>query len=257
MSRNSNEQAVVKARKNIDKYKNEYMDSLHKLIITKKTKPDDAREILLECQRKGNSYFNFVENFVGDSGLLGAHQNGLWITGFTEDCYAILESVVKHFQFLRTYSEDFAKLENKSIEPSPHSYANMQRLVKEYLPLEQSNQLKELFITNKLPFGGFDMPAIEDSEKLATWQKIAGPIIGGIILAICVVLAFVFANPTIFQQFIMRGLLAISLSLIATIVPGFINLRSRIRFRCSYFVIVAGGAIAIFVIIYLLNPPSL
>lgn len=257
MTTKSNEQAAVKARKEIDKYKNEYMDSLQKLIISKKNNQNNMLDILIECQRKGNSYFNFVENFVGDSGLLGAHQNGLWITGFAEDCYAILESVVKHFQFLRTYSEDFAQLEGNNIKPSPHAYANMQRLVKEYLPSEQSDQLKELFITNKLPFGGFDMQAIEDSDKLATWQKIVGPILGVLLLVLCVILVFVFSNPSVFQQFVMRGLLAISLALIATVVPGFINLKSRIKMKGSYFVIVAGGAIAIFVLIYLINPPSL
>lgn len=257
MNANSNEQAVVNARREINELKNNYMDSLQNLVLEKNSKLDKSLEIILECQRKGNNYFNYVENFVGDSGLLGAHDNGYWITGFAEDCYAILESAVKHYQFLRSYAKELNKLDVKYVEPSINAYANMQRLVKEYLSEEKSDQLKKLFISNKLPFGGFDMPAAENSNIIATWQKILGIVLGVVLLIVSIIFAFMFSNLTIFQQFILRGTFAISLSLIATVVPGFINLTSRIRMKGSYFVIVAGGAIAIFVLIWLLNPPSL
>jgi len=257
MIQSSNEQAVVGARKQIEMYKNEYMECLQKLLIAKKDDDSEVTNITIECHRKGNSYFNFVENFVGDSGLLGAHQNGLWITGFAEDCYAILESLVKHYQFLRSYSAELAKMKDINLDPSPHAYANMQRMVKEYLPKEHSDKIKEIFISNNLPYGGFEMPALEVTEKIERWQKILGIILGSLLLIAVVVLSFVFSQPTEFQKFIIRGMFAISLAFMASFIPGFINLSSKLRVRGGYFVVVAGGAIAIFVLIYLFNPPGI
>ena len=74
-------------------------------------------------------YCYFIENFVGNSGLLGAHANGKWVTGFAENCHSVLKAFVVHVLFLRSHSETLAgALE----QPDTAAYANMQRMTKEY-----------------------------------------------------------------------------------------------------------------------------
>ena len=255
-STKSNEQAVVDARLKIADLKNDYMNSLLPLVQKNLANDHIPLSMLIECQKKGNIYFNYVENFVGDSGLLGAHENGLWVTGFAEDCHAVLESLAAHFKFLRSY---YAEVGNNkiAIEPTSTAYANMQRLVVEYLSTETVNKLKCLLLENKLPIGGFDMPAAETVNKIPKWQLITGVILGVIGLIAIVSITMLIPNPTSWQTLVFRGVFAISLSLIAPIIPGFVHLTSKLRMRGAYFVVVAGGSIAIFVLIWLINPPNL
>ena len=93
----------------------------------------------------GAKYFNFVESFVGSSGLLGAHANGKWITGFAETCFSILKAFVVHQNFLKSHD---SSIEGILQTPDINAYANMQRMVKEYLPKEKWQKLEGLFKDN-------------------------------------------------------------------------------------------------------------
>ena len=73
--------------------------------------------------------------------------------------------------------------------------------------------------------------------------------IGLILLAISIVLAITFPNPTPHQERVFRGLFGLAAACIASEIPGFLNINSKI--------VSAGGALAVFVLIYLLNPPKL
>ena len=73
--------------------------------------------------------------------------------------------------------------------------------------------------------------------------------LGLILLAVSIVLAVKFPHPTPSQWFVFRGLFALSIALAATELPGFLGFNNDI--------VTAGGAMAVFVVIYLLNPPKL
>ncbi|EJC6798641.1 hypothetical protein RGL59_004389 [Vibrio parahaemolyticus] len=250
----TNEQAVIEAGKDIARLKAKYVEHITPIVVAYELqKIQPTLPELLECQRVGNEYFNYVERFVGDSGLLGAHANGKWVTGFAEDCREILESYISHMIFIRSWQPVLGTCS----EPSSNAFSNMQRMVVEYLTKEQSKEIEQKFIANSLPIQGFKVKAVPDKAKFPKWQLVTSVVIGCLSLISSVVIALLVPEPTSYQEFILRGLFAIALASIASIIPGFINVKSGARSGAAYFGIYAGGAVAIFVLIWLFNPPKI
>lgn len=83
-----------------------------------------------------------------------------------------------------------------------------------------------------------------------TWELVAAFVFGVMFVAIMLTIAILIPRPTEFQIFIFRVVVAMAAAGIGGVVPGFIviNIAPYIR---------AGGAIALFVIIYWFNPPAL
>ncbi|MBY6209373.1 MULTISPECIES: hypothetical protein [Halomonas] len=247
----TNEQAVIQAEAKIESLKQAYMDHLNPIVMKIHEKGENpSLQDLLTCQKLGVSYFNFIENFVGNSGLLGAHVNGKWVTGFAETCYSVLKAFVVHVNFLRSHSETLlGALEN----PDDSAYANMQRMTKKYLPKEKWEKLERLFKENALPVVGFNCSGANDLIETPKWQLIAG-LVTGLLFALIILLSAIFIpNPTPTQFFIFRGIFAVSLAAIAAIIPGLLTVESRFQ----KFSVRATGAIAVFVIVWGLNPPQL
>jgi len=48
---------------------------------------DSTVRAILSGQPTGGAYFNYAEEFVGSSHLLGAHKSALWAQGFAEYLY--------------------------------------------------------------------------------------------------------------------------------------------------------------------------
>ncbi len=82
------------------------------------------------------------------------------------------------------------------------------------------------------------------------WERIAIFIFGVVFVAAILVLAFLFPNPTNFQYEICRIVLALACAGVATLLSGFLE------FEIPKF-IKAGGALAVFVIVYFYSPASL
>lgn len=252
---NTNEQAVLTARARISELKQKYMECLRSLHQSD-ADPEVKLKHLLSCQEAGNGYFNYVETFVGDSGLLGAHHNGKWVTGFAEDCFSVLDTLIFHFRFLRSYAEEFTAI-RQCIEPSSVAYANMQRMVVEYLPEEKASELRHKFVDSKLPTVGFDVKAVESTTRVPQWQIITGLAFGIIMVVVSIVIAIAIPEPTMYQQFVLRGAFAIAIAAITPIITGFMNVTAKINTKGTYFKVVAGGALAMFVLLWVVNPPKL
>lgn len=188
----SNEQAAINARREISRLKSLYMDSLNRFMTLKKDCDYTLRlKAFLECQKMASEYFNYVETFVGDSDLLGAHDNWTWVTGFAEDCSTILTSLVKHFKFIRAYSVEFGLSEN-DVNPSPTAYANMQRMVVQFLDKKKSKSLRQIFVENNLPTRGFNSAGLRgmmNFNHLPIWGKLG--VFGSIASIVGVVLFFI------------------------------------------------------------------
>ena len=247
----TNEQTVTQAEAEIERVKQAYMDHLNLVVIKIHEKGDDpSLQDLLKCQKLGASYFNFIENFVGNSGLLGAHANGKWVTGFAETCHSVLIAFVSHVNFLRSHSET---LKGALELPDVSAYANMQRMTKEYLQKDKWTNLERIFTKNSLPVAGFEYSGANDLSETPKWQLITGLVIGVLFALAILLLAIFIPNPTSTQFFIFRGIFAVSLAAIAAIIPGLLTVESRLQ----KFSIRATGAIAVFVIVWTLNPPAL
>lgn len=251
----TNEQAVAEAEEQLSNLKDEYLSFLTPIAI--KVKSENyipTLEELLSCQQLANKYFNYLESFVGTSDLFGAHNSGLWITGFAETCSSVLNAYVVHINFLRSYRK---VLGSESIEPDCLAFANIQRVVKQYLDAEHSENLHSLYNRNNLPESGFKVEAHKNVQKIPKWQIITSVAIGLIAVITVLALSVIIPEPTEWQGFVFRGCFALGLAAVAVIVPGFLNVDAQVRGAGNYFKIVAGGAIAIFVIIWLINPPSI
>lgn len=244
----TNEQDVVRAREKIALFKSDYMASIQEFVKSNSGNSTASADSFLELQNKGNAYFNYVEDFVGNSDLLGAHENGRWVIGFAEDCAAILESLVGHIQLLREYAKrEFPELLN-SVEPSKTAYANMQRMVKRYLTKEKSSDIKSTFTSNRLPVYGFDNHKIPIMNK--TVQSILSFIFGVVFVITLLTIAFIIPSPSDFQYTVFRIVLALAAGGVVAAFPGFIEVTLGKWLR-------AGGALAVFVLVYFYSPAAI
>jgi len=82
------------------------------------------------------------------------------------------------------------------------------------------------------------------------WQKVTAFGCGVVFIALMLIVAIAIPNPTATQWFVFRVVLALAAAGIGAVIPGLIvvNVSRVVR---------AGGAIALFVLVYLLNPPQL
>jgi hypothetical protein len=135
-----------------------------------------------------------------------------------------------------------------SLNPSSTAYASMQRLALRY-DKTMAHQLKDEYEKEGLPICGFKKGEIKVTPK----EKLFSAISGIVFLAVLLIIAIYFPNPTDFQIFIFRVVLAISAGAFASVVSGFLTVRTNLP---KVFV-QAGGGLAVFIVIYALNPPKL
>lgn len=233
-------QDVVTAKSVIADRIQEY--SLVSLRVMKAVQDDVVcTEHLLDLQLAGNRYFNYVENFVGDSDLLGAHETSLWVQNFAEDCLAHLESLAMHFQLLN----EIATITNNVIErPSSNAYASMQRMVKLYLGNASVKVIRANLKKVGVPTSGLDN-ALPMYKGLKTAAK---PSLWAIILLLAAVgYSYFVPNPTGFQSYTVRTLVSLAGALFVRHIAGFIELKFGDWLK-------TGGPIAVFVLLYLVNP---
>jgi len=98
-----------------------------------------------------------------------------------------------------------------------------------------------------------NMPAHQTNKTgliQENWQKLTAFGCGILFVALMLIIAIAIPNPTATQWFVFRVVLALAAAGIGAVIPGLIvvNVSKVVR---------AGGAIALFVLVYLLNPPQL
>jgi hypothetical protein len=168
-----------------------------------------SRDAILRCQQSANAYFNYAEEFVGNSDLLGAHDSALWVQGFAEDCAEILKSMPDYFTFL---SRAFSKLGNavsrETLLPSGTAYANMQRMVTRYLISAERKALKKKLEEAGLPVYGFSNAARNAMSRTASstgpsmLEKILAFAFGLVFVIVLLVMALAVPHPSEFQVFV-------------------------------------------------------
>lgn len=193
----TNEQDVVNAKAKLANLKAEYLKTIKQYISHDKQDQQSSLDAILNCQRAGTSYFNFAEDFVGNSDLLGAHKSALWAQGFAEDCAEILKSMPGHFQLMLKGFEGLNGLTSDQIRPGSTAFANMQRMVKKYLAPIESNAIKSSFEQFGLPTYGFNNEEREFMSK--KFLTILSFIFGVLFVIVLLVIAFVQPQPSSFQ----------------------------------------------------------
>ena len=240
------EQDVVDAKGRAAALKEAYSAAILRYIkLTSSDTPhgSERRDALLDLQKRATTYFNFYEEFVGNSSLLGAHENSLWAQGFAEDCLAVLQVMPEHFELIR---KGFKTLSiDLDSDPSPTAYANMQRMCKRHLQKSLVTQTMTRFASSNLPIHGFQVKeGFTLSPAIRTILAFAFGVIFTV-LVLCV--AIWMPNPSGFQYFIFRLVAALAAGGVVAVMPGFIELKLGKWLR-------AGGTLAVFAIVYFMNP---
>ncbi len=238
----TNEQSVNSAKHQISVLKTDYMDAIRQFnTLTNRSESD-----VLTVHEVALKYYNYCENFVAESDLLGAHKSDLWANNFAEDCYSVLDSLTKHFDFLNSYKDLFIS-DNSFPKPIGTAFANMQRMVMLYLNSGMSSELKSEFEKRNLPIYGFKYEAKHIMNKKV--QTILSFSFGVIFVIVLLVIAVFLPSPTQFQQNIFWVVLALAGGGTVATFPGFIELKIGNWLR-------AGGALAVFAIVYFFSPAS-
>jgi len=98
----------------------------------------------------------------------------------------------------------------------------------------------------KLPI----IPEAPSHSSRERWEKIAAFVFGVFFIVVLLSLAIFIPHPSDFQIFTFRVTLALAAAGIGAVVPGFISVKAGPYVR-------AGGAIALFVLLFWFNPPKL
>ncbi len=99
-------------------------------------------------------------------------------------------------------------------------------------------------------------PAVQATNDLrgaismATWEKATAAACGVVFVAAILVMAIVFPSPTPFQYQVFRIVLSIAAAGFVSMTPGLLSIELPLGIK-------AGGALAVFVIVYFFNPASL
>jgi hypothetical protein len=85
--------------------------------------------------------------------------------------------------------------------------------------------------------------------RAPTWEKISIFAFGIVFIVVLLLIAVAIPDPTHYQVRVFNTVLALAAAGVAALIPGFINIRFKNVIR-------AGGAAAVFALVYLLNPAT-
>ncbi|EAS76023.1 hypothetical protein V12G01_14514 [Vibrio alginolyticus 12G01] len=247
----SNELKVIELTSKISALKDEYSKDLTAFIQTNGKSKREKLNGLLKVQSSGNKYFNYIEDLIGDSGLLGAHEkNGHWLASLIENTTEALNLICVHYVILRDGVAKFSDDEDllNSIEPTSKAFSNMQRLVSSHLKSKEWRSIKSEFEKNSLPTYGFNNRRLPVMNS--TTQTVLSFIFGVVFVIVLLAIAFIEPDPSSFQYNIFRVVLALAAAGVVAVLPGFIEVKFGKWLRAT-------GALAVFVIVYFYNPASL
>lgn len=92
----------------------------------------------------------------------------------------------------------------------------------------------------------------EPIAGMKDWEKKIMLAAGAVLIGVLLLIACLLPNPTAFQFFIFRIVIALSASAFGCVLPGFLHIESKAK----AFALRAGGTLALFVLIYMVNPPQ-
>ncbi|KWS33230.1 hypothetical protein [Pseudomonas syringae] len=239
------EQEVVRIRGEVMGLYQTMQLALREYAFNAPTDPKARKIALFDYQTKATDCFNSAENFVGNSELLGARKSPHWAQGYAEDCYALLEAMPEHFYLLRLEYKNLELSPTASCEPGATAFANMQRIVSQYLP-DRKKSLYSIFKHHKLPVYGFEHKAKDLMNSDKKWAFIFGVAF----VSIMILIALFVSQPSPFQYFVFRTVLALAGAGVGARLPGFIGVKVKGFLR-------AGGALALFALVYFWNPAAL
>ena len=214
--------------------------------------PTETRKaLLLKMTQFMRRYFNLVEREVLNCDGLTGDAYLRWKQEWIVSANRVLSGGIRHLKLIRRERTKLA-LPKTLFEPSEGTLRNIQSFLAATSPAE-ATLLRRAYSDARLPFSGFDSPYVATSKKrkntMKTETKIA--VSSGIIfICMLLIIAVAIPHPTDFQYTVFRIVLALAAAAFASVIPGILNI------RLSNW-ITAGGALAVFVIVYFYSPANL
>ncbi|EPN5377868.1 hypothetical protein ACT0N4_004972 [Escherichia coli] len=189
----------------------------------------------------GDSFFGYLEHCAAHNRTVDELNNTQWNQWLAETCIDVLHLILAHYKKYREVMND------NSIKPSSTAFASMQRIVKAH-DKRSAKEIRNLFVNEDMPVYGFDNKGKEKLTK--AHERIAAFSFGILLVILFIIIAIFIPNPTNFQYTFFRIILSAAVAGVVSFIPGFIEVKISNWVR-------AGGALAVFVIVYYVAPAAL
>jgi hypothetical protein len=188
------------------------------------------------------AFFNLFERSIREYGLKGFNVNEDFRNGKVDDSVVILGRILSYWATVRMIG---TKYRIEPPVPTPKAYGTIQGLVNTFNSGEAA-RLKVQFAQANLPWN--DNPLVNNmvSKKQITFSIGAGLVF----MVALLIITLVVDCPTQSQSTMFSIILAVACAAFAASIPGFINFRYKE-------IITAGGALAVFAIIFALKPATI
>ncbi|MCW5768336.1 MAG: hypothetical protein KIT19_06610 [Phycisphaeraceae bacterium] len=214
--------------------------------------PPGSKEAKAEFRQwysEGIAFFNHFERLLSSGSAAGLDTNDLWTADKVDSAINILGTVEQHYDLVKAKAVTYGFSEHDFV-PSPKGFATMQRLVREMRP-QDAKDIERRFAAKGLPIAGFKERAM--ARKLSEWEKIFAAVSGTAFLVVLLVLVVAVPNPTEFQEFVFRVVLALAAGAFSGVIAGFLNIEGKV----GRFMLRAGSGLAVLCLVFLINPPKI
>lgn len=249
MTKTSGELAMEQER-HVEDLRGKYKKVMQAFANDPHAEDDVVRSRLEELHGAGVAFFNAFDESITSSSMLRADADPDWYSGKGESAVSILETIAHHYRVIQAKANR-AGLNSRNFRPSATAYAAMQRIAKDVVS-EEAATLREEFISLGLPTHGFDHPA-KEKVRMPSWQRITGVCFAITGVGVLLVVVIFIPSPTPSQFLVFRTILALAAGSCAAFLSGSLTMEGQVlkwRFRAS-------GGLAVFVAVYLINPPPL
>ncbi|VBB05587.1 Hypothetical protein LUCI_0797 [Lucifera butyrica] len=209
---------------------------------------ENPQEVLNVAHAQAVKLFTIMERSLDECTI----DNQDLITRKIEDCINYCETILYHWKMITAFCSSFNLQQPK---PSTNAYSTIQSVIKASNS-RKAKEIEESFQSLGLPTYGFlyrKKHSLWKRPAFSTQQKI-GSVIGLIFLISGLILSFTFPILTGTQYWYIRIIGAIGAAIVLYyFVPGYIKVNFSISKRIT---ISALGGLAIFIILYLINPAS-
>jgi len=193
---------------------------------------------------------NMLDSIVTKSSLLECYRHESWMNALIDSSIDMLEDIIIFYKYIYILSNKHKVNKNK-FHPSNSFATNIQRIVA-INRADVLSSIQQRFVQLRLPIGGFTNRMF-DLRRLTTIEKLIMVIFVLVAATTIIVVAARFPNPSSFQYLVFRILLSSYAGIFGFILPGTI----KIEGKYNGFAIRASGAVSLFILVYLCNPPIL
>lgn len=247
----SDDMQIPEREDKLEELKIQFTKNLQMMVESLKSenKINNPDQLLSQVHTSAVSFFNAFERTLDEYTLSSIEITNEIKIRKAEDTLNMTYTILQYWSIITGYCKKY-KLEK--IEPSITAYATIQRVLKHFYP-DKISEIKTRFLELNLPITGLVTKGAHMGWNKAKTIK-TQLVLGIPLLCLTLIMSFLFNELSGFQYFILRLLLALGITLIgSSLIEGKVKFNTTTKVGFS---IKATGWVAVFLIIYLINPPA-